>query len=247
MIIKEFDNKPKAIKHNLRKVPKKYTIHNVQIIDASSSMFHETRIVDGVPMNKYMVARKALEDELTDLITEDKVNFTFTGVEFTDNLGKDRSPVKYLSTRAKPSLVKLDEPRRNGSMTPLWDAVGEVLTDLLAATESTDEKALIQIWTDGGENSSRTFTAYDVNELIKKCEDRQFTVTFGGTPSDVANVKAALTNLDAGNFVEYSSVADEMNQNFGSSRAARTRYTAMAATGNFQTKGFFKEVVKANK
>lgn len=71
--------------------------------------------------------------------------------------------------------------------TPLNDAAGRLLTEVLAAK---DKKAVVIIMTDGYENASKEFTLPQVKELIKKVEARGFEVIFLGANFDKAEQQA---------------------------------------------------------
>jgi ADP-heptose:LPS heptosyltransferase len=71
--------------------------------------------------------------------------------------------------------------------TPLNDAAGRLLTEVLAAK---DKKAVVIIMTDGYENASKEFTLAQVKELIKKVEARGFEVIFLGANFDNAEQQA---------------------------------------------------------
>ena len=73
--------------------------------------------------------------------------------------------------------------------TPLNDAAGRLLTEVLAAK---DKKAVVIIMTDGFENASKEFTLAQVKELIKKVKDKGFEVIMLG--ADFKDVESQASN-----------------------------------------------------
>lgn len=88
--------------------------------------------------------------------------------------------------------------------TPLNDAAGRLLTEVLA---SKDKKAVVIIMTDGAENASKEFTLKQVKDLIKKVEEKGFEVImlgadFGEVESQALGYGVALDktmNIKGGN------------------------------------------------
>lgn len=81
-------------------------------------------------------------------------------------IGKDVNQVEYLDGKYKP-----------GGMTALFDGVGVAIDKIgkwLDGMKEEDkpEKTLVVIMTDGGENSSKEYSASKVKEMIKHQEDK---------------------------------------------------------------------------
>ena len=72
-------------------------------------------------------------------------------------------------------------PRDN---TPLWDAVGRLITTVDKENADTDVDNIIWIFTDGYENASREFTSGNVRELIKEKEAAGWSFIFMGCDID---------------------------------------------------------------
>lgn len=80
--------------------------------------------------------------------------------------------------------------------TPLYDAIGSTLVDLLATVCGEDDStAFVTIITDGCENTSTVYTHSAVVELIEKCRNLGWTINFIGANVDAA-AEAAKLHID---------------------------------------------------
>lgn len=78
--------------------------------------------------------------------------------------------------------------RPNGC-TPLYDAVGETLTDLEAVAETHDDAvASVTIITDGEENSSRRYSGSDVAKIILRLKEKGWNFNIIGANIDVESL-----------------------------------------------------------
>lgn len=78
---------------------------------------------------------------------------------------------------AEARMLTAKDYRPNGC-TPLYDAVGETLTDLEAVAETHDDAvASVTIITDGEENSSRRYSGSDVAKIISRLKEKAGTST----------------------------------------------------------------------
>lgn len=80
--------------------------------------------------------------------------------------------------------------------TPMLDAIGSTLTDLIAvASTHEDATAIVTIITDGFENSSCEYSWQDVARIINRVKEMGWTVNFIGANIDVDEV-ASRMNID---------------------------------------------------
>jgi uncharacterized protein YegL len=199
------------------------TIHNVYILDASGSM-HGPKIQNAIV---------GINEEIRELKKDTTVNYTQTIVDFAD------------STDIKTTMYKVpistcgSFTTKDRGMTALNQAVGETLLRLDKDNKK-DEKVLVKIFTDGGENNSRGQFADSKNlaELIKKCESRNFTITFVGTAYDVNTVINTL-NIHASNTLTHNNTAKGVQDAFMASAGATMMYSSNVKAKKAVTRGFF--------
>lgn len=128
---------------------------------------------------------------------------------------------------------------KTGGSTALYDAIGKTLTELMNNVEK-DAKVLINIYTDGEENSSRSYNSSSVEKLIKQSEDKGFTVTFVGTDRDVEMIQRNI-KIHESNTLKYDGSAKGLSKATLDTLDARALYTASVLKGedvkvNFYTK-----------
>lgn len=143
----------------------------VVILDESGSMYHLQHDVIG-GFNKLVAEQKALEGaaELT--------LYTFAASVRTPILGKDVQEVA--------DLTPLSYSPNGG--TAMNDAIGQALSKLLL---DSPEKAIISIFTDGEENSSREYNLEQVKALIAQCEEKGYQIVFLAANMDEVAVGAS--------------------------------------------------------
>ena len=89
---------------------------------------------------------------------------------------------------AEARMLTAKDYRPNGC-TPLYDAVGETLTDLEAVAETHDDAvASVTIITDGEENSSRRYSGSDVAKLISRLKEKGWNFNIIGANIDVESL-----------------------------------------------------------
>lgn len=89
---------------------------------------------------------------------------------------------------AEARMLTAKDYRRNGC-TPLYDAVGETLTDLEAVAETHDDAvASVTIITDGEENSSRRYSGSDVAKIISRLKEKGWNFNIIGANIDVESL-----------------------------------------------------------
>lgn len=89
---------------------------------------------------------------------------------------------------AEARMLTAKDYRPNGC-TPLYDAVGETLTDLEAVAETHDDAvASVTIITDGEENSSRRYSGSDVAKIISRLKEKGWNFNIIGANIDVESL-----------------------------------------------------------
>lgn len=116
---------------------------------------------------------------------------------------------------AKPLSQKDYVP---GAATPLYDAIGQAVTQTYAQTEKTDN-VLVTILTDGEENSSTEFDLKMVKRLIDKQKEQGWTFTFIGT--DNLDVEGMAHEMGIKSFLSFSRNYESTSKMFSKDRASR--------------------------
>ena len=202
-------------------------IHNVHIIDISGSMSG----------GKIAAAIQGINGEIEALKTDPNADYIQTIVEFSskDNIRTvvDCVPLKNITTKYFAHA--------NGG-TALNQTVGETLVRMRGIRKP-NEKVLVKIFTDGGENDSvGPYKDYRVlSDLIKECEQEGFTITFVGTERDVQHV-VHMMNIDASNTLSHDNTARGMGETFTASLMATRSYSQAVKAKKAVTKGFYKKL-----
>lgn len=207
----------------------KPTIHNVYILDASSSMSG----------GKFNNAQKGINDEIDALKKDTTVNYTQTIVVFS--YANNIRFVEYLT----PIAYVLPLETRASGNTALYQATAETLTRLLSSLEGKNDKVLVKIFTDGEENDSRGEFRHPntVASLIKKAEERGFTITFVGTKQDVKLI-SKLLSIDASNTLVHDNTAMGVRDAFLESYGSTVSYAKSVKAGEDVSRGFYKKFTK---
>lgn len=204
---------------------KKLTIHIVDIIDCSGSM-------DGL---KIKAAVEGINKGIIKLKQDKVANYTYTLCDFSYHNDINFSIIKSNISKVEPiSFIARGQ-------TALYDAIAKTL-HLLKSDLKKDEKVLVNIYTDGGENGSKSYSAQNVSDLIKSLEGI-FTVTFIGTEFDTKTVIRNL-NIDESNTLVYDGSAKGLEETMNMTLSARSNYSQSVSEGKDVTKGFYKNIIK---
>jgi len=155
-----------------RKSPSKAKLMHVSVLlDASGSMFQLTQAtIEG--FNGYIETLKGSEKV-------DNVRVTLT--DFDTQLIQ-----QHFSERPLKELEPLTNEYHTRGGTPLYDAIGRVIADMERETMyETDPVVLIEITTDGQENSSQAYNQQQIATLIEKKQSEGWTFTYSGANQDV--------------------------------------------------------------
>ena len=150
-------------------------IYNLIILDASSSMAAiYDQALSGV--NETIETIKTAQHDMPELLQ------FLTLVSFS-NAGE---PLEVMNKLTPIELVeqKTSKDYTLRGMTALYDAIGDSVTEL-RNTIGKDDKALVTIITDGGENDSERWTEHSVKQLIERLKEQGWVFTFIGANQDV--------------------------------------------------------------
>jgi len=208
----------------------KARIHNVFIIDASGSMSGD----------KYITAISGVNELLKSIISDIDTDNNAMVVEFEgDTIARrlelnDKIPTSYLG-------------KGTGGMTPLNQAIGETLKYVYEKRKkdySENDKVLVNIFTDGGENSSSGPFANSKNlsKYIKELENEGFTITFVGTQYEVEYAINTLS-MNMTNTLVHNNTSSDISRAFGDTVLARTRYSKTVSAGGDVTRQFYTKTI----
>lgn len=199
------------------------TIHVVDILDASGSM-SGLKIKNAIiGINKGITALK---------VDTAKVKYTYSLTDFSDNF-----IFKYVTVPL--SGVSEFNTTSRGS-TALFDAIGKTVEKVKSSVKK-DHKVLVNIYTDGQENSSREFNATAINTLIKSLSEQGWTFTFIGTKSDVEYAQSMLSIHDSNTLV-YDGTGAGLEKSLNKTVQSRSMYSAKVSAGEDVSKGFYKDI-----
>lgn len=199
----------------------KPTIHNVHILDRSGSMRGQ----------KLGNALEGINSEISELKKDSNVIYLQSFIHF----GNDMSTEKW---RVGIQDVGHLHVNANG-MTALNSTIGKVLEDILE-TRVGEEKTLVKIFTDGGENASRDKYRDNIvlSKLIKSAESKGVTVTFVGTEDDVQNVIEKL-NIHKSNTISHNNTPEDIMRSFAETTEATMAYSKAVLDGEDVTAEFY--------
>jgi uncharacterized protein YegL len=199
------------------------TIHVVDILDASGSMFGP----------KYDAAVKGINIGIKNLKKDKaKVDYTYTLCDFATD-------IIFRSRKEKLYSVNQFKGETRGS-TALYDAIGESCYLIEQDIKPTD-KVLVNIYTDGQENASRVYNAKQISEIIEKLSEKGWTFTFIGTKQDVAYAQANLKFHDSNTLIHDNTGAG-LEKAFTTNSASRYAYSQKVEAGEDVSKGFYKDI-----
>jgi Mg-chelatase subunit ChlD len=212
-------------------------IHNVFIIDASGSMTG----------SKYSNAIDGVNELLKDIKTDTDTDNTVTVVEF------EGSSIKRILDILN-TIPDTYGGMGTGGSTPLNQAIGETLEYIHLARKtkySESDKVLINIFTDGEENSSRgTYGGYNgqkiLGDMIKQYEKEGFTITFMGTKSEV-KYAVDILNLKESNTLTHMNTASSIKMSYDNTKKARMMYSKSVSRGEEVTQDFYTKTVEEKK
>jgi Mg-chelatase subunit ChlD len=200
-------------------------------------------------------------DVSTSMRSGDKIGKAVSGIrESLEALKVSKEPVDYFYgittfsyaqsiyiAKVKKLTLKTSIPQfQMGSATALYDAIGKtlnMLSDLKNSSDFKDAKVLVNIYTDGEENSSRVFTSEKIKKMISELEENGFTITFVGTHEDVKEIQKDI-NIHASNTLGYDGTAKGLETAMSLTLGSKFAYVSNVVQGKEVTRGFYKTVNK---
>jgi hypothetical protein len=205
------------------------TILVMDVVDRSGSMA-------GPKLN---AANKGIQAGLEELKTDTNANYLHGIIDF----GSD---VKNHSVQQVTSKTTISRIFSSG-LTALHDAVAIAI--LTSVSKAPQDKILINVYTDGGENASKNYNrngdsrnknGLSIKDLIAKHKE-QVTVTFIGTATDVSNAQRYY-DLGDGNSLIYDGSAKGLEITLTATKTARQTYSSKVKRGENVSQGFYKDV-----
>lgn len=186
----------------------KTTVFNLIILDESGSMIScQKATIDGC--NEVInVARSSQKKH------PDTQNSFISIYAFQDG----EVPSRYLRKNEKPENMKAITAReyQPWGMTPLFDAVGMTLAELMAiASTHDDATGIVTIITDGCENCSKEYDLQKVRHMIRDLKEQGWQFNFIGANIDVDKVADSLAIDSRMAFSSDEKGTEDMFHNFG--------------------------------
>jgi uncharacterized protein YegL len=198
-------------------------IHVVDILDASGSM-------SGA---KYKAAVTGINIGVANLKKDTApVDYTYTLCDFSND-------IVFRQTTENLANVGVFKGQTRGA-TALYDAIGDSI-DVVKSVFKDGHKVLVNIYTDGQENSSRRFRAQGIASLIEELSKCGWTFTFIGTQFDVEYAQRNL-KFDMSNTLVHDNTGAGMEKAFTTNSVARASYSSKVSAGEDVSKGFYKNI-----
>ena len=205
----------------------KKTVHVVDLLDVSFSMNSGGRI---------KAANEGIIKGIQDLKGDHEVNYTYS-LEVFGNIVRSSG---YMLSNPENVNLRYSIEATDGS-TALNDGIGETIRKMLNATLS-DSTVLLNVYTDGMENSSINYTKTQVKNLIES-NDERIVVTFIGVKKD-AEKAAKDYGLKESNTLAYDGTGKDLENSLSKTRSARKSFSTRLAAGENVKSGFYKNVKK---
>lgn len=194
-------------------------VYNLIILDESGSMsrLHDVSVLG---VNETLKTIRAAYEEFPQ--QEQFVTFaTFSGqsydMENTCRVKRELQPI------ADVADLTDAEYKPNG-VTPLWDSMGKLLTELEDVVED-DDLVLVTIITDGYENSSVRYNADKIKQLVTRLDEKGWTFTYIGANQDAA---LAAGEMGIKNFLQYTSDEEGTRRMYERENNVRSRFYRMS-------------------
>ncbi len=208
-------------------------IHIVDILDKSGSMNNtDSRFSP----SKITTALSAINEGIEDLRAEKKITYTYSLCLFSTDTN-----INIIYNKANLSTVGPIQTMALGG-TALYDAIGETI-NTVSKNIAPQDKVLVNIYTDGEENSSRRYSKASISKLIEASKEKGFTVTFIGTEIDTKNVVKDL-NIHESNTLAYNGSSAGLKTSMNVHKQARAMYSSAAVKGEDVSQGFYKNIIK---
>lgn len=208
--------------------------HVILVVDESGSMSHlRKNTIDSV--NEFISSQRkdAIENQIATIVSV----FTFDGVNVKCIINK-------ADVKSSPSI---NEDNYNPiGMTNLNDAFGSVIAqinkELSDINEETRSSVIIAVMTDGMENTSRSFSVRDINQMVTKCQDKNWAFVFLGANIDAFSTGAKY-GFNTNNTLQYAASDAGLSASLSSATRAVNSIKADINSGStvhasYQSYGF---------
>ena len=205
----------------------KSKIYNMLIVDESGSMSGLTQVtLSGV--NEIISTIKEAQKKHGEV----QQHF-ITLVTFDERNDNKVLPIRTIWNALPISQVNEFKDYRPQGCTPLYDAVGDSLRNLHEKIKKDeDATGAVTILTDGLENASRRWSAYEVKRLIEQLKEEGWTFSYMGSAH---NVKDVTDILSIDNAMEFSHDMLGAGNTWKRERASRNAYyDRMACCASFE-------------
>lgn len=208
----------------------KPTIHTIHILDGSQSMGSRWS-----EPSKFTTAKSGIAEEIETLKSIKDINYVYTIIEFSayNRISTlcDRVPIEEID------IDKLDFFPPQGC-TALFDTLGKTLSSLLE--NKTNDVVVIKIFTDGGENDSKSYNTLSIKSLIGLAEKAGIVVTFVGTNMDVQFMVNNL-NLSNSNTLSHNNTPEGVKAAYSATMDATIAFSKSVVIGESNTRGFYSQ------
>lgn len=202
------------------KTPSKAEARIILLLDETGSM-NDGKSVTLSKVNEYLAGLRDLTDQT--LVSIYTFNST-TGVVCRLKNVNTNNRIRFAESGYRPD-----------GLTPLLDAIGQVITEANA-----DTRTLVVIMTDGLENHSSHFNLATVNALIKARERAGWTFIFLGAGLDSVTTAhaAASLNINASSTMAYGKSAEGQGLAMDALANSTVRFRDAVLRGQSYTSGF---------
>jgi len=192
----------------------KARIYNLIIVDESGSM-SSLREATMSGVNETIHSIRGAQKEFV----ETQEHF-LTLVTFDSN--GSSNPIRTLINRKPIGEVKKFDNYNPFGSTPLYDAMGQSITELHNHIKNDDNAtAVVTVLTDGYENDSCEWTGANLKALIEKLTEEGWSFSYMGSAHDVKQVSF---NLSINNVIEFSHDADGASNTWARESSAKQNY-----------------------
>ena len=197
------------------------TIYKVNLVDTSTSMTG----------SKIKAVNLALSEEFKLLQTQN-VNYVYSLIQFSSS--KD---ISYIFKNISVNNLLPQFNLYADGCTALYDAIGFVIKEF----KNTTEKVLVNVYTDGQDNDSSTFSPENIKALLSTFNN--ITLTFVVTKEDANRIKSNL-NIDDSNILIHDNTAESLKKSVIETANATLSFSDKVSKGEDVKRGFYKKLSK---
>lgn len=138
-------------------------------------------------------------------------------------------------------MRSITEYATNGGSTPLYDAVGELISEMMNVPDAAENNVsfLVMVLTDGQENSSKTYKAFDLRQTIDRLQKSdRWSFTFRAPRGAGGQLRADL-GIHAGNLYEWETDQAGLETATIATQSSISDYYTTRAAGATSTRSFY--------